>query len=68
MLNFYIKDTRIFTLKMLSSIIWILEARMKICEFLCTHHLISDKLCLKWSTKIFSDFNFMMHELTNLLN
>lgn len=68
MLKNYIKNPRLFTLKMLNAIIWILDAKLKLYEFLYAHHLINSKTYLKWRTKIYSDFNFMVHELIDLLN
>lgn len=66
MLNFYIKNIRLFTLNMLNAIVCIFDEKHKIYEFLYAHHLINNKTYLKWTTKAYSDFNFMMHELTNL--
>lgn len=68
MLKIYIKNPRLFTLKMLDTIIWILDVKLKLYEFLYAHHLINSKTYLKWRTKIYSDFNFMVHELIDLLN
>ena len=68
MLKIYVKNPRLFTLNMLDAIVWILDAKLKLYEFLYMHHLINSKTYLKWTTKAYSDFNFMMHELTNFLN
>lgn len=68
MLNFWVKYTKLFTLNMLDAIVWVLDAKLKLYEFLYMHHLINSKTYLKWTTKAYSDFNFMMHELTNFLN
>lgn len=68
MLKIYVKNPRLFTFNMLDAIVWILDAKLKLYEFLYAHHLINSKTYLKWTTKAYSDFNFMMHELTNFLN
>lgn len=68
MLKIYVKNSRLFTLNMLDVIVWILDVKLKLYEFLYAHHLINSKTYLKWRTKIYSDFNFMMHELIDLLN
>lgn len=66
MLKIYVKNPRLFTLKMLDAIVWILDKKQKFYEFLYAHHLVNSKTYLKWTTKAYSDFSFMMHELTNL--
>lgn len=66
MLKIYIKNIRLFTLNMLNTIVWILDEKQKFYEFLYAHRLVNSKTYLKWTTKAYSDFNFMMHELTNL--
>ena len=68
MLKIYVKNSRLFTLNTLDAIVWILDVKLKLYDFLYAHHLINSKTYLKRRTKIYSDFNFMVHELIDLLN